>query len=143
MMRINRRTDYAIRVILALAKQPDGKRLPTHQIQESMLVPHAFLLRIIADLSRAELITTFPGPKGGVQLSRNAKDINLKDIWEAIEGPLLISDCIENPQDCPLNEECPVTRRWAKLQALILNELETTNLKHLADEALGLDKIKS
>lgn len=138
MMRVNRRTDYAIRVMLALAKQPDGVRLPTHKIQELILVPRAFLLRIIADLSNAGLIYTFAGPKGGVQLSRDPATINLNHIWEAIEGPLLISNCLEAPEDCPLNDGCPVNDHWAKIQQGILLELKTTSLKGLVAEASEL-----
>jgi Rrf2 family iron-sulfur cluster assembly transcriptional regulator len=137
MMRINRRTDYAIRVMLALARQADDTRLPTNTIQEMMLIPRAFLLRIIAELSKAELIETFPGPKGGVQLARRAENINLRDVWEAIEGPFLISDCLEKPEDCPLNPNCPVNAHWAYLQKIFLDELEATNLKYLAAEEIS------
>jgi Rrf2 family protein len=138
MMRINRRTDYAIRVMLALAKQPSKARLPTHRIQQMMLVPRAFLLRIIADLSRAGLVLTYAGPKGGVQLARDPAAINLNHIWEAIEGPLLISNCLEVPQGCQLNDGCPVNDHWAKIQRMILQELESTDLRGLAEEAYEL-----
>lgn len=135
MMRINRRTDYAVRVMLALAKQPFGTRLSTEMIKDSMLVPRAFLQRIIADLSRAKLIVTFPGPNGGLQLSRLAEDINLRHIWEAIEGPLLVSECLQSPQDCPLSAQCPVRGRWGRLQRLMVEELESTDLNQIALEA--------
>jgi Rrf2 family protein len=135
MMRINRRTDYAVRVMLALAKQPFGTRLSTEMIKESMVVPRAFLQRIVADLSREELIVTFPGPNGGLQLSRPAEDINLRHIWEAIEGPMLISECLQSPHDCSLSVQCPVRGRWGRLQYLMLEELESTDLKQLANEA--------
>ena len=138
MMKINRRIDYAIRVMLVLAKQPGGSRLFTQQIQETILVPRAFLLRIIADLSKAKLIDTFPGPKGGVQLSRPSDKVNLRDIWEAIDGPFLISDCLENPEECPLNEGCPVNARWKKIQSFMVKELESTTLALLAIEAFKL-----
>ncbi len=135
MMRINRRTDYAIRVLLALAKNPFGNRISTQQIQETMLIPKAFLLRIIADLSRARLIQTFPGPKGGIQLSRDPESISLKMVWEALEGPLVISDCVKSPEDCPLNPHCPVNSRWSRIQKNAIHELETTYLSTLAFEA--------
>jgi Rrf2 family transcriptional regulator, nitric oxide-sensitive transcriptional repressor len=136
--RINRRTDYAVRVMLCLAKRPYSSRLSTQTIQDEMLTPRAFLQRIIADLSKAELICTYPGPNGGVQLARQAAEINLRHIWEAIEGPLMISECIEAPQDCPLNAGCPVRSRWCKLQTIIARELEKISLEELATEALFL-----
>jgi Rrf2 family protein len=138
MMKVNRRIDYATRVMLALSKQPAGSRISTQQIQKSMIIPKAFLSRIIADLARAKLIDTFPGPAGGVQLARPAEKINLRDIWEAIDGRLLISDCLEYPEECPLNDGCPVNARWRKLQSFIVDELKSTTLEKLAVEAFQL-----
>lgn len=135
MFRINRRTDYAVRVMLCLAKRPFGTRLPTQLIQNEMRTPHAFLQRIIADLSKADLIQTYPGPNGGVQLARPAHNINLRNIWEAIEGPLLISECIDKPDDCPMNPGCPVRSHWTRLQCTIIRELDGTSLHRLAEEA--------
>lgn len=135
MFRINRRTDYSVRVMLCLAKRNFGSRLPTQLIQNEMRIPHAFLQRIIADLSKANLIQTYPGPNGGVQLARPAHTINLRHIWEAIEGPLLISECIEKPQDCPLNAGCPVRSHWGRLQCMIVRELDSVCLDQLAEEA--------
>ncbi len=138
MFRINRRTDYAVRVMLCLAKRPFGTRLSTHTIQDEMQTPRAFLQRIIADLSKVDLICTYPGPNGGVQLARPAEEINLRHIWEAIEGPLVVSECLENPQDCPLNAGCPVRPRWGRLQTVIAQELDNISLEQLADDAQRL-----
>ena len=143
MFRINRRTDYAVRVMLCLAKRPYETRLSTQLIQDEMRTPRAFLQRIIADLSKVDLIRTYPGPNGGVQLGHPAEEINLRHIWEAIEGPLLISECIELPQDCPLNAGCPVRPRWGRLQTMIAQELENTTLDQLASEAQQLARIGS
>lgn len=134
MFRINRRTDYAVRVMLSLARRSPGARLSTQTVQEEMLIPRAFLQRIIADLSRAELLQTFAGSGGGLELARPAEAINLRHIWEAIEGPLLISDCLEVAGECPLDAGCPVRFRWSRLQSLMLHELEATDLRQLAGE---------
>lgn len=135
MFRINRRTDYAVRVMLALAKRPPGARLATQAIQDEMLVPRSFLQRIIAELSKAGLIVTFAGASGGLELRSPAEGINLRHIWEAIEGPLLISDCLKGAHECPLDESCPVRCRWARLQAMIALELERITLAQLAHDA--------
>jgi Rrf2 family protein len=135
MFRINRRTDYAIRVMLSLARRPQGARLSTQMIQDEMLIPRPYLQRIIADLSRAGLVRTFLGASGGIELSKPAETSNLLQIWEAIEGPLLISDCLKAPRNCPLDQGCPVHRRWRRMQALIARELEGASLAQLAEEA--------
>lgn len=135
MFKINRRTDYAVRVGLALAQRPAGSRIPTRAIQEQMLIPRPFLQRIIAELCRAGLLLTYPGPTGGIQLARPAEQISLKDIIVAMQGQVCISDCIAAPGECPLSSDCPVRQRWGRLQAVILTELAKTSLHDLAWEA--------
>lgn len=135
MFKINRRTDYAVRVGVALASCPQGTRLPTQVIQREMLIPGPFLQRIISELSRAGLIATYPGPTGGIQLARPAEKITLFDFIQVMEGPLCLSDCLELPQDCPLSRECPVRGRWGRLQRLLLQELQRTTLADLAAES--------
>jgi Rrf2 family protein len=108
-----------------------------------MLIPHAFLQRIVADLSNSGLIDTFPGPRGGLSLAKPPDAITLKDIVTAIDGPITISDCIEEPDECVLEVACPVRSRWARLQGIILHELERTNLKDLAEEAFQRDRNNS
>lgn len=138
MFRINRRTDYSIRVMVCLAKRPAGARLATQIIQQEMLIPRAFLQRIIADLSKAELVHTFPGPSGGLELARPPEAINLRHIWEAVEGPLLVSDCLKSAGECPLDSGCPVHCRWQHIQVMLVQELESATLAELAREAHGL-----
>ena len=135
MFRINRKMDYSVRVMLCLARRPFGARLPTQAIQNEMLVPRPYLQRIVADLSRAGLIRTFPGTNGGLELARPAYAITLRHIWEAVEGIFLISDCLKAPGLCPLDAGCPVRTRWGCLQAILVRELESTTLEQLALEA--------
>lgn len=135
MFRINRRTDYAVRVMLCLARQPAGTRLPTRTVQDEMLIPRPFLQRIIADLSKVGLIVTFAGPGGGLQLARAADAINLRQIWEAIEGQIMISDCLQDCGICPLDAGCPVRLHWGQLQADLIRQLESVSLAQLAQDA--------
>ncbi len=58
MPRINRQTDYAVRVILALSKKEVGKRVSTSEIGREMLIPPALLQRIVAELASGKFINT-------------------------------------------------------------------------------------
>ncbi|MGA7193446.1 MAG: Rrf2 family transcriptional regulator [Anaerolineales bacterium] len=139
MIRINRQTDYAIRVVLALAKHSERKRICTTEIQKEMLIPQAFLPRIVAELARAEFILTFPGRDGGLELARPADQINLREVVEYFEGAISVSDCISGRVQCPFDTKCPVRRRWGKLQATILQELESITFDELAQDALATE----
>jgi Rrf2 family protein len=135
MFRVNRQTDYAIRVVLALARQPQGTRLSSFEIGKEMLVPAAFLSRIVAQLAQAGLVLTFPGRGGGLQLSRPPDEITLRDVVELMEGPFLLSECMLGEQACPFEGACPVRTRWSRLQNVILVELGNTKFSELAQEA--------
>jgi len=135
MFKINRQTDYAVRAMLCLARREPGARLATQRIQQEMHIPRSFLKRIVADLSRVGLVNTFAGPNGGLELALPAAAIHLRQIWEAVEGPLLISDCLEGEAACPLEPGCPVNRHWRRLQSLIVQELESVTLAELVEEA--------
>lgn len=138
MFKINRKTDYAVRVMLALAKHPYGARLSTKHVEKQTLIPPPFLRRIIADLARAGLMHTFPGPNGGLQLAREPHEINLYQVWEAVEGQLLICDCLQAPEECPLECNCSLRACWGKLQAILVHEMESTSLAEIAVETEGL-----
>jgi len=140
MLRINRQTDYAIRVILALAKRPEGTRLSTAEIQQEMLIPPATMLRIVAELARAGLLKTFTGRDGGLSLPRLASQITIKDVVEAFEGPILLSACmqVKGEDDCPFQTNCPVRTKWGRIQVAMMREMASINFADLAQEALGI-----
>jgi Rrf2 family transcriptional regulator, iron-sulfur cluster assembly transcription factor len=138
MFRVNRQTDYAIRVVLMLAQQPEGTRLSSSVVGREMLIPTAFLPRIVAQLAQANLVKTFPGRDGGLQLPRPAGQITLKDVVEVMEGPLLLSECMLGEEACPFEGDCRVRCRWTNLQVKILDELNSTTFADLAKESAAV-----
>lgn len=140
MLRINRQTDYAVRVILALAKRPEGTRLSTAEIQREMLIPPATMLRIVADLARCGLLKTFTGRDGGLTLPRPASEITIKDIVEAFEGPIRLSACLQvkGEGDCPFQTNCPVRTKWGRIQVAMMREMVSINFADLAQEVIGI-----
>jgi Rrf2 family protein len=140
MLKINRQTDYAVRVVLALAKRGDSTRLSSAEIQKEMLIPQALMARIVAKLARSGLINTFPGRDGGLMLPRPASLITLKDIVEAFEGPILFSECmqVKGEDDCPFQTNCPVRTKWGRVQLAMLREMASITFEDLVKETLGI-----
>ena len=60
MLKINRQTDYAIRVVLALAKKGENARLSSADIQQDMLIPKSFMSRIVAHLAHHRHLDATP-----------------------------------------------------------------------------------
>lgn len=138
MLKINRQTDYAVRVLLALAKQGQGARRSSSVIQREMLIPPAVLAQVVARLARADLIRTYPGRDGGLMLPRPAAQITLRDVVEAFEGPILLSECLQvkDEDDCPFQANCPVSSKWGRVQVAMLREMAAITFESLAQEAL-------
>ena len=143
MLKINRQTDYAVRVLLALAKRGEDARLSSADIQQEMLIPKAFMSRIVAQLSHAGLINTFPGRDGGLMLPHPASQITLRDVVEAFEGPILLSACLQvkGDDDCPFQANCPVRPKWGRVQIAMLREMASITFEDLVKESLGIPLI--
>ena len=139
MLKINRQTDYAVRILLALAKNGEGARLSSTTIQQEMLIPGALMPRIVAQLARAGLVNTFPGREGGLMLPRPSSQITLRDVVEAFEGPILLSECLQvkGEDDCPFQSHCPVRTKWGRVQVAMLREMAAITFESLAQETLG------
>ena len=143
MFKINRQTDYAVRVVLALAKRGEGARLSSPDIQKEMLIPKSFMSRIVAQLAREGLINAFPGRDGGLSLPRPASQISLKDVVDVFEGPILLSECmqVKGEDDCPFQSNCPVRSKWGRVQVAMLREMASITFEDLVNEALGIPMV--
>ena len=139
MLKINRQTDYAVRVVLALAKQGGQARLSSAAIQQEMLIPKSFMGRIVAQLAREGLIDAFPGRDGGLSLPRPASQITLKDVVEVFEGPILLSECmqVKGENDCPFQSDCPVRSKWGRVQVAMMREMASISFEDLVKEVLA------
>lgn len=134
MFRVNRQTDYAVRVVLALSKKPQGTRLPTSEIGREMLIPPSLLQRIVAELASGGYIKTQPGREGGISLAHLPSEITLLQIVERFEGPLVISDCILKEGDCPFENKCPVSCQWKRLNDLLIAEMSRITFDQLVED---------
>src|SRR5512138_3592581 len=140
MLKINRQTDYAVRIVLALARQGEGARLASGAIRQQMLIPQTIMPHIVAQLARAGLLLTFPGLDGGLMLPRPAAQITLRDVVEAFEGPILLSECMQAgaEADCPFRSDCPVRSKWGRVQAAMLREMAAITIQSLTEDAQGI-----
>jgi Rrf2 family protein len=131
-LRISRETDYAIRVLLALAKLPRDEIVPSAVIRMEMRLPESLSLQIISRLANLKFINTYPGRNGGIQLAHPPEDISLLAVIQALEGPILLSDCLGDEHPCQLAPDCTVQDFWIQLQGKIESELQAVNFENLA-----------
>jgi Rrf2 family protein len=87
-VRISVRADYAIRATAELAVLGKDGPVKAQRIAEEEDIPLKFLLNILADLKRANVVQALRGSRGGYRLARPAAAITLAEVIRAVEGPL-------------------------------------------------------
>jgi len=125
-MQITRQADYALRAMIYLAKLEPNRRAATSQIADKQRIPPSFLAKIISQLSIAGLIHTSRGARGGVSLARTPDEVSILEVVEAIDGPIALNECTEDPSACPFGEDCPLRPLWCDTQAELVNRLRKT-----------------
>jgi Rrf2 family protein len=134
-VQITRQADYAVRAVLYLARLGGGERAATSTVAEEQRIPPSFLAKIISQLSIAGLLHTSRGARGGVTLARPPKKISLLDVIEAIDGPIMLNECVGEDGDCSFEEDCPLRSVWRDSQEALVKRLKGTNFQHLLERS--------
>ena len=79
------------------------------------------------------LLRSSTGPDGGYSLKKQANEISLKDVYEAIEGDMQLVDCMDKGQLCELFDSCNQRSVWDHLQVNTLNFLENISLQDVTE----------
>ncbi len=131
-MQITRQADYAIRAVLFLARLGPNQRAATSTVAQEQRIPPSFLAKIISQLSIAGLLHTSRGARGGVSLAREPKEISLLDVVEAIDGPILLNECVGEASTCTFDKDCPLHPIWSDAQEHLVNQLRKAKFDVLA-----------
>ncbi|MGO0123133.1 RrF2 family transcriptional regulator [Desulfothermobacter acidiphilus] len=139
-MRLSQAADYAIRVVLNLAMRPSGEVVCAQILAREESIPLRFLLKVVRDLTRAGIVRSYRGVGGGFALARPASTITLREVWEAVEGPIRLNRCFIDADYCSKKwaHVCPVHEVLGKLQFLLREELERYDFATLAERAREL-----
>ena len=87
-MRLSRTVGYAVQATLQLAQSPSGRPVPCSRLAAVGKMPERFLLQVLRNLVTHGILRSTRGVDGGYSLDRDAEEISLLEVMEAIEGPL-------------------------------------------------------
>jgi len=128
---ISRGAEYAIRAMLEVAAAEGKVQATTKEVAEHQGIPKVFLPKIVQRLVQAGLLRAHRGPAGGIALSRPPDQINMRQIIEAMDGPIALNICLILPGECPRESICPVHEIWIEVQRNLLESLESITLADL------------
>lgn len=133
-MRISRKTDYAVRILIELARN-SGKVVSARVLSDKLHVPYRFLTQVIRVLRLGGFVRSQQGFLGGYKLARPAGEISLLEVVERIHGPIELVPCLEKPPDCKLQDICGVQEVWKFLDKGIRDALGSVTLDNLTSKA--------
>jgi len=134
-MEISRQADYAIRAILDLSAVPAGELAQTREIARRQEIPEKYLPTIVRTLARAGLLRTLRGSHGGIALSRSPGQITLRQVVEAIDGPILLNRCLIRPGECTVESDgyCSLHTFWERMVAELQKKMDEINFGDLVE----------
>jgi Rrf2 family protein len=130
MLQIRRETDYAIRCIYYLAGK-DNRVIMADEISREMKMPRSFIAKILQKLSRAGVVASTVGVKGGFSLSRSPQRISLYDVIVAIEGPIALNRCTVDEASCSLSKTCKIHPIWMNVRRELERVLKESNFQEI------------
>jgi len=87
-MRVTRSTAYALLAVGYIARKHGDGLVPAEDISQRYDIPLEYLLKILQQLVRADVLRSKRGPRGGFSLAKTTNQISLLDAIEAVDGPL-------------------------------------------------------
>jgi len=130
---ITREADYAIRVVLYLARRgPEAGTVASDSVAEGMLIPYRFLRKIVQRLVTAGIVVTRRGKGGGIALARPNASLSLLDVLQAADPrSLQLNVCLDQPSRCALSRGCPVHGELHRVQSVLHSHLDELTFDRL------------
>lgn len=138
-MKFNTKTRYGIRTMVELAMHWKGEAVFQKEISERQEISFKYLDQLISSLKASGLIANAGGRMSGYVLSRDPEDIHIYDVYKAFQPELAVVDCISEEGVCNRKGICATKEFWEGLNRLIIEYLERTSLKDLADRQKQLN----
>jgi len=132
-MRLSTRTRYGLRAIIELAGGYGREPLQIKTIAEHQEISVKYLEQLMATLKSAGLVRSFRGSKGGYKLTRTPTEIKLSEVFNALEGEVITTQCVEDETLCNRSADCVTRKLWSQVQAAIKNVLDSRTLQDLVD----------
>jgi len=137
-MQLTRAADYAVRVMVHLATLPPGERFLLPALARATSTPASFLSKVLQALCRAGFIVSRRGQAGGFEILDPGRQASIRQVIEAIDGPICLNLCLMSGASCSRKPYCPAHPIWFKAQEAMLAVLDQATVTELAGQTVVL-----
>jgi Rrf2 family protein len=134
MLRLSKKADYALMAMKHLAVRTDAASASAREIAEQYDIPVELMAKVLQQLARRGLLTSHQGTRGGYQLSKPTTAISVADIIQAIDGPLTMTSCSTEDEQCEQFTKCNVRDPLWRIKDRIVAALATCSLAEIASD---------
>jgi Rrf2 family protein len=136
MLRLSKKSDYALIAMKHLATRADGGASSSaREISEAYGIPLELLAKVLQRLVRARLLVSVQGTRGGYRLGRHASAISVADVIQAVDGPVTVTACSDTDHNCDQFTKCSIRDPLWKIKNRILDALTTVSVAEMAVES--------
>lgn len=128
-MKYSNATNYALHTMVHLMLQPSENLVGVQELAEMQRLSPTYLSKILTKLTKAGLIQSTPGAKGGYKISKTKHEISFLDVIHAIEGDTSLFECTIH------HEGCLIESTMRKAEENMKSELASMLLNDIVDEA--------
>ena len=129
---VRRNTDYAVRLMVNLARQYGLGPVSTRVAASEESVSYPLACKLMQKLHGSKLIESCMGPKGGFNLGRVPSEITLLEVVEAIQGPITLNKCMLSSNACARQMSCSVRSKLLGVQETIVSSLAGITFEDLS-----------
>jgi Rrf2 family protein len=138
-MLFSTKAEYGIRLMVALARREGERPVALAALAEAETLPLSYLEHLVARLRDAGLVASHRGAHGGYRLGRDAADIRMLEVVEALEGPIAPMECFQPDSEGRVlcsheidgDHACSTKLLWTRVQGGITRALSGTTLDEL------------
>lgn len=133
MIKISKLADYAIVILVHMDQERDKLHSASH-LSGLSHVPEPTVSKVLKLLSKASLIEAVRGANGGYKLKQPLQGISVKTVLEAIEGPINLTECVDDGHACAIEKYCPSYGRWDDVNTAIVSALDNISAASLIEK---------
>ena len=133
-MQLTRAADYAVRVMIFLATLPEEKRALLPDLARVTEAPESFLSKVLQSLAHAKLISSRRGKSGGFVIQQSGREATMRQVIEAVDGPICLNVCLNASKSCDRKSSCPAHPVWARAQRAMLDVLMSVTVSAMAEK---------
>lgn len=130
-MKISTKGRYALRIMIDLAINDNGKFIPLNDIAKRQQISNKYLEQIISLLNKAGFLETARGNNGGYKLTKKQNEYTVGDILRASEGDLVSIFCLTEEGECIRKQDCKTYSFWKGLDDVINEYIDSKTLEDL------------